>query len=347
MPMKFVALLPVRDESDIIDQCLDSLLTWADEIYIFDTGSLDDTWERVLSRAAAERRVVPIKKSAVFFSEKTVRGYLFEIARRKLRNGDWFARVDADEFHLLSPRSFIQERLSRGETIAYHQYYNFELLDSEAVPLLDENACNLERRKQIRLRRRHYTISHYSEPRLCMYRDTMCWPASVSFPYNAGYLARCRIPILHYPHRDPTQLARRCLLRAAMMGDSVNRLHWSKPELHHWSEADWTKFLRPCNAPGLLKWKEGEPFAEVHQLDHLRRPPIRLIQRFLHMGPHNLLDRFRHTWLAGTEPQPISLDTQQSLCEALSSSSISQCVSSLGARIATYSQTSKQSAGTE
>src|SRR5437762_68452 len=41
----FHALLPVRDEGDIIRQCLEHLLVWADSVYIFDTGSVDDTWE--------------------------------------------------------------------------------------------------------------------------------------------------------------------------------------------------------------------------------------------------------------------------------------------------------------
>ena len=40
--MKFHALLPIRDEADVIAQCITSLLDWADKIYIFDTGSVDD-----------------------------------------------------------------------------------------------------------------------------------------------------------------------------------------------------------------------------------------------------------------------------------------------------------------
>jgi|GEM_PF-4294901 len=43
--MKFHSLLPVRDEADIINQYLQSFLTWADSIYVFDTGSVYNTWE--------------------------------------------------------------------------------------------------------------------------------------------------------------------------------------------------------------------------------------------------------------------------------------------------------------
>src|SRR5579863_7006603 len=97
--MSFHVLLAVRDEADIIGQCLDHLLTWADAVYVFDTGSLDETWEIVQQFAAGDKRVVPLKKEVVFFSEKRVRGWIFEQARRQMREGDWFIRADADEFH--------------------------------------------------------------------------------------------------------------------------------------------------------------------------------------------------------------------------------------------------------
>ena len=42
---RFHALLPVRDEADIIGQSLRHMLTWVDAIYVFDNGSVDDTWE--------------------------------------------------------------------------------------------------------------------------------------------------------------------------------------------------------------------------------------------------------------------------------------------------------------
>ena len=56
--MKFVTLLPVRDEADIIGETLQHQLTWADEIYVFDTGSVDQTWEIVQDIAAGERRLI-------------------------------------------------------------------------------------------------------------------------------------------------------------------------------------------------------------------------------------------------------------------------------------------------
>lgn len=101
--MKFHTLLPVRDEADIIQQCLEHLLTWADAIYVFDTGSVDDTWEIVLDVASKEKRVMPIRKEPVYFAETRLRGYMFNWARQYMQDGDWFLRVDADEFHHIPP----------------------------------------------------------------------------------------------------------------------------------------------------------------------------------------------------------------------------------------------------
>src|SRR5438034_1240452 len=102
--MKFVALLPVRDEADIISQCLRNTLNWADSVYVFDTGSVDNTWEVVQEFGARENRVIPMSKKPVFFSETRLRSYMFHHARKEMRDGDWFLRVDADEFHQIPPQ---------------------------------------------------------------------------------------------------------------------------------------------------------------------------------------------------------------------------------------------------
>ena len=63
----FFALLPVRDEADIIGQCLEHVLGWADEVYAFDTGSVDNAWAIVRDFASRDKRVVAMRKESVFF----------------------------------------------------------------------------------------------------------------------------------------------------------------------------------------------------------------------------------------------------------------------------------------
>jgi glycosyltransferase involved in cell wall biosynthesis len=300
--MKFHALLPVRDEGDIIGQCLEHLLSWADAVYVFDTGSEDQTWDIVNETAGREKRVRPIGRKPVYFSEVMVRGWMFNVARDFMTSGDWFLRVDADEFHHIPPPEFVRDRMRSYETIAYHQYYEFQLTQSEAAAWQSSTDHAAERARPIEERRRHFIVTEYSEPRLCKYRQTMRWPPSVSFPINAGYLARERLPIRHYPHRDPEQLRRRCALRAIMMGSKENNRHWSLPALHHWSQPEWQKFVVSDDNSNLRFWTPGTALPFYSFDNHLARQPKRLMQRLAHSFLLPVLDRCRPEWPPNAGP---------------------------------------------
>jgi hypothetical protein len=312
----FFALLPVRDEADIIGQCLDHALRWADEVYVFDTGSVDNAWEIVRDFASRDKRVVPMRKEPVFFSEPRLRGYMFHVARQKMREGDWFLRIDADEFHHITPPQFVKNCMRKHETVAYHQYYDFRLLQSELDEWNRGEETLKDRQRPIEDRRRHYTVSHYSEPRLCRYRSTMQWPATVSFPFNAGYVARARLPIRHYPHRDPVQLERRCKVRVIRMSDPETSL----PERQHWAERQWKKLIVPDDLPGLKFWQPGTQLPLVHQTNHLKPPHIRAVQRFIHAFCLPMLDRQRPKFPANRQPQLIPKEIVEKLEQELSES---------------------------
>lgn len=310
----FIALLPVRDEGDIIRECLTHALTWADAIFVYDTGSLDGTYEAVLDIAKADCRIRPLGSEAIYYNENRVRGLLFNAAREILRDGDWFVRMDADEFHHVRPQDFVANRVKLGEGVVYHQYYDFQLTRSEADALAKDEAIQAERLMPIEQRRRYYTVSVYAEPRLCRYRSSMRWPAEVSFPYNAGLVAEERIPIRHYPHRDPRQLDRRCRLRAIMMADKENRANWTKPDAHHWSQVDWTQFVVYNDAPGLTYWEPGTTLPEVRQINHLATGAKRLVQRAIYgLALPRMMDRTRRAWTDAAHPLPIATKTQEIL----------------------------------
>ena len=303
---QFHALLPVRDEADIIGQSLRHMLTWADAIYVFDTGSVDETWEIVQDFAGKDRRVIPLRKDAVYYSEPLLRGWMFHQARKNMRNGDWFLRVDADEFHHIPPPEFVKTRLRRHETIAWHQYYDFRLRASEVTAWDNGLETLADRKRPIEERRHWFTPSDYSEPRLCRYRETMQWPITHSFPFNSGYVARERLPIRHYPHRDPEQLRRRARLRSIMMAN-YNR-DWTNPESHHWSQGDWRKYIAPDNLPELHHWQPGTDLPALDFKSHLRSPHVRAAQRFVHTFCLPVLDRTRARWAETAYPPKIPAD---------------------------------------
>jgi hypothetical protein len=308
---KFHALLPVREEADIIGQCLRHLLTWADAVYVFDTGSVDSTWEIVQQFASEDRRIVPLMNDAVFFSDKRLRAWMFHQARRRMREGDWFLRVDADEFHHVAPPEFVEQRMRKHETVGYHQYYDFRLTASEVKDWAEGRETLADRSRPIEERRRWFTASVYSEPRLCRYRETMQWPETVSFPFNAGYVARERLPIRHYPHRDPVQLNRRCRLRACMMNDPENSAAL------HWRLADWHAHVAPNDSPELRYWAPGTELPDLRLRNHLASVPKRAVQRFAHAWLLPILDRLRACYSAGAYPRRLPDEATQKLSREL------------------------------
>jgi hypothetical protein len=152
---------------------------------------------------------------------------------------------------------------------------------------------------------------------LCKYRATMQWPSTISFPFNAGFVARERMPIRHYPHRDPIQLARRCRLRAIMMADKENRSNWSRPELHHWAEAEWQKFVTADDDPAIRFWEPGTELPRYSFQNHLAPVPTRIAQRIAHRFALPLLDSMRPGWSSQSEPQPIPKEISELLAEQL------------------------------
>ena len=318
--MQFHGLMLLRDEGDIVAESLAHLLTWLDALHIYDLGSTDGTWDIVQDFAARDTRVIPYKREPTVYSD-SLRCVLFEHCRRHFAAGDWVLKIDGDEFYHVAPPAFVRERLRPSESMVYLQWYFFRLTTTEAAAY-DTGAVSIaaDRARSIRDRRRFYKVSRYAEPRMFRYRETMRWPSTVHWPYNTGLVARERIPILHYPHRDPAQMRARFALRAAMMERSAKAGD-------HWRTDDWqSELVDPATgvtvgvARGarrglagengidtgpLLHWEPGTPLPEVHLHDQVAPLPRRLAQRFVHATLLPWLDRRRPGFDAAYRPQII------------------------------------------
>ena len=308
--MRFHCLMVLRDEADIVEQNLAHLLSWADGIYVLDLGSTDDTWDRVQAMARKDKRVVPFRQAPLVFNDN-LRGYLFQEFRGRFESGDWVLRTDTDEFYHVAPPQFVQERLRPLDTAVWLQWYYFRLTQQEVADYESGRVDQLEDRKRpITDRRRHYKISQYGEPRMFKYRRGMKWHELASFATNAGYVSRERIPIRHYPHRDPLQMATRFHLRALMMKLQANAGK-------HWKVQDWHDEVVDQNGVSpsasartkeglagedgidtgpLLFWEPGTSLAEQHLHNHVRGFRTRVVQRIIHPLFLPLLDRRRKGW---------------------------------------------------
>lgn len=317
--MRFHCLMLVRDEGDVIAQTLAGLLTWTDTIWIFDTGSTDNTWEIVQEMAAKDKRIHAIKRQPLVFSD-TFRGYLFDTARKQMDPGDWVLRVDGDEFYHIAPPDFVRTRVRPHETAVHLQWYYFRLTQTEADNYINGTVSIEEDRKRpIEDRRRFYKISSYAEPRMFKYRKTMQWSNELYGAHNSGLVARERIPIRHYPHRDPLQMSRRYLLRAAIMranpratGDHWKLEDWRKDVVDDQgrSESQKTGVGMADNAGvdsgPLYHWDFGTELPDIRFYDHIRPFPYRIAQRALHAFMLPYLDRRRQAWDSNKWPELIS-----------------------------------------
>ncbi len=102
--MRTHAVCLVKNEGDIIAQTLRYASQFYHKIYVFDTGSTDDSWQRVQKINSSV--VVPFRNEKVLFYGG-LRAQVFAV-RKDCSIGDWFYILDADEFLAEDPWQAIQ-----------------------------------------------------------------------------------------------------------------------------------------------------------------------------------------------------------------------------------------------
>ena len=101
---KLSAIVPVKNEENVIDDCLKSI-AWVNEIIVVDDSSTDKTVERV-----KKYKKVEVVEGSGSFSVRRNQGI-------KKSKGDWFLIVDADERVTPKLRKEIESRITRPPRI--------------------------------------------------------------------------------------------------------------------------------------------------------------------------------------------------------------------------------------
>jgi hypothetical protein len=304
--MKIIAICVLRDEEDIVDFTLSTFSRQFDEVHVFDTGSVDSTWERVLALAKKHQNIYPFEKRSLLFSD-ALRGVLWERIRNNLQDGDWFARVDADEVYHVAPKEFIGSLVETFAGQVFCHYYDFQPIPKE-LP-----SKTLVPDFSVETRLRHYRVSPgQGEPRFFKYRSSMIWSPGEFGPRDAGLIARRKIPVRHYPARSEEQLKKRAVLRWIMRKENASA--WGSPAWHHW-ELSAEDFLGKLGDPGLLYLKPGEEIKAVERTDHIPNSQTKLNewwQCFVHgSGLIRLKDHLRRwrrqpSWEPSLLPQAVA-----------------------------------------
>lgn len=212
--MKIRALCVMKNEADIIEQTLVDAARWCDEIFVLDNGSDDDGWERALALSRVLPAIVPHARDARPFTDD-IRAVLFDAYSSRAEQGDWWCRLDADEFYVDDPREVLAA-VAPAEFSVWSASLSFYFTDADvAAYAIDPLAYADSVPVHERLR---YYLNHWSEPRFFRHERGLRWregdggypPALWDRPASEG-----RILLRHFPYRSPDQIQRRLDARRA------------------------------------------------------------------------------------------------------------------------------------
>ena len=211
--MRIHALCLIKNEADILRQSLQAARAWCDFIYVLDNGSSDGTWELVQDLARDDPAIVPWKQDAVPF-RVGLRAEIFNAFAERARKGDWWVRLDADEFYIDEPRAFLT-RVPRSASCVWYApvcYY----FSTEEVRRYHADPSQFADDVPITEKCRHY-FNHWSEIRFVRHEAMEPWQGIKGWPENLTsrvHSHQRRILCRHFPYRSPAQIKRRIATRA-------------------------------------------------------------------------------------------------------------------------------------
>jgi glycosyltransferase involved in cell wall biosynthesis len=237
----------VKNEEDVVGQALRYASQFCHRIYVFDTGSTDQSWERV--QEINNSVVVPFRQEKVSFYDG-LRAQVFNAIREQCILGDWLFILDADEFLAEDPGKAISIAEQEGAEQINTLQYNFYFTDEDLQAYREGKDS---REQPIAQRRRYYRFVNI-EQRFFRITEDLVWPEHIDSANPRGYMRpigarkrkKCsyRIPNRHYQYRDPEQIQLRLKTRLAARNDnSSNFVHYQYLD----DGVDWTKSIVPSS----------------------------------------------------------------------------------------------------
>jgi len=208
----------VRDEADVIDQSLRTAAEWCDYIYVMDNGSTDGTWEIVRRLSGDLEPVVAFQQDDRPFTE-SLRGVIFRHFRDNSAPGDWWCRLDADEFYIDDPRIFLRKVPPTYGNV-WGSHFNFYFTD-EDLRRYEEDPSRYASDVPIDKRLRYYQ-NNWSETRFFRDDGELVWQEDHAWPEALGRVYPVRIWLKHYQYRSPEQIEQRLNRRAGLMDRDEN-----------------------------------------------------------------------------------------------------------------------------
>lgn len=224
--MKLNAICIMKNEADIVIETLKNALVFCDNIYVFDNGSDDGTWELVNALAQKEPRLIMVCQSNEVYRNQ-FRNRVYNQFYQQFSQEDWWYILDADEILAEDPREKLSKAFKKGYQAmdVWQAQFYFTEKDLENYPKEDKNAFISQRRKYYRI--------NWREARFFLNDPNQYWPedASGRIPKrckrNAPFAPICK----HYAERTPEQIAMRNKIRRA---NPYSFLHVKNKDAKDW-----------------------------------------------------------------------------------------------------------------
>jgi len=269
--MKIFGNCLVKNEADMIVETLVHATRWCDRIFVFDNGSTDDTWTRVLDLARRQPRVVPFQTSGVPYRD-SLRMDTFNRYRAEAAAGDWWCKLDADELYYDNPRDFLAA-VPRYHHVVWGVNFQYYFTDEDAVRW-EQNPYAYPPHTAAEKALRYYRCD-YSEVRFFRHRHRLVWDHG-SAPRHLGVVHPRRIRFQHYQYRSPEQINLRLKTRQQAMASGCGTFQGYN------EETDWRQKVVPCTTCHSMDQPDPLQIEEAKLPRHIEKPAMRLAKLFMH-----------------------------------------------------------------
>ncbi len=264
--MKIFGMMLVKNEADIIAQCITDALVWVDKIFVIDNGSTDGSWEILQSMKSSS--VVPWKQDFTPY-RRTMRAEIFNNFRHLAGDGDWWYFADADEFYVDNPKEFLS-----GVPARYHVVFKKSIdyfITKEDIKEYQFTGSFDKDRENIR----YIEPECWAEVRFFRYRKRLRWPVTEEKPLHMGRWYPVPITVRHYQYRSPSQMQARIDIRNSIPKDKEGR------PFKHVSEKNWRELLRSRSEliedPGISGYNKLPLRRDIRE-----KPLNRIVKAVLH-----------------------------------------------------------------
>ena len=208
---KIAAHFLVKNEEDVIEECINHAAMFCDYILVLDNGSSDRTYEICKNHP----RVNYCEQIICVYSD-AIRNHLLEASKDFLTDGvDWFLALSADHFFDTDPRMDVQRAIEEDSNVITYDVAQYYVTDKDHINI--ESSAESWQNASVEERIRYYTINYFNFPVAFKFSTDIVYKNEVTeWPeMKTKHIASFKPILRHYQFRSIEQLKKRLELRKA------------------------------------------------------------------------------------------------------------------------------------